>query len=148
MRYRRGRREEEYLEALYLLWRRDEAIRVKALAEMLNVKPPSIVEYLDKLARKGLVRYVKHETITLTDEGARLAEAIYKRHEALKEFLMTFLKLPEDIAEDDACGIEHELHDLTVNRIVKLMDFFRENPQALSTLKGVVNAVYENERRR
>ena len=140
---RRSRREEEYLEALYVLWKKEEAIRIKVLAEMLNVKPPSIVEYLDKLARKGLVKYVKHEAITLTDEGARLAETIYKRHEALKEFLMTFLKLPEDIAEDDACSIEHELHDLTVNRIAKLMDFFKENPQALSALKGVVNAVYE-----
>jgi len=142
LRARSNRREEEYLEALYLLRRKDEAIRVKTLAEMLNVKPSSIVEYLDKLARKGLVKYVKHEAITLTDEGARLAEAIYKRHEALKEFLMTFLRLPEDIAEDDACNIEHELHDLTVNRIVKLMVFFKENPQALSMLKGVVNAAY------
>jgi len=140
---RRSRREEEYLEALYVLWKRDETIRVKVLAEMLNVKPPSIVEYLNKLARKGLVKYVKHGAITLTDEGARLAEAIYKRHEALKEFLMTLLKLPEDIAEDDACSMEHELHDLTVNRIVKLMDFFKENPQALSALMGVVNTIYE-----
>jgi len=143
LRARSNRREEEYLEALYLLWRKDEAIRVKALAEMLNVKPSSIVEYLDKLARKGLVKYVKYEAITLTDEGARVAEAVYKRHEALKKFLMTFIKLPEDIAEDDACSIEHELHDLTVNRIVKLMDFFKENPQALSALEGVVSAVYE-----
>jgi DtxR family Mn-dependent transcriptional regulator len=140
---RRRRREEEYLEALYVLLRKYEAIRVKALAEMLSVKPSSIVEYLDKLARKGLVNYVKHEVITLTDEGARLAEAVYRRHEALKEFLMTFLKLPEDIAEDDACNVEHELHDLTVSRIVKLMDFFKENPQALSALKDVVNAIYE-----
>ncbi len=131
------------MEALYVLWKRDETIRVKVLAEMLNVKPPSIVEYLNKLARKGLVKYVKHGAITLTDEGARLAEAIYKRHEALKEFLMTLLKLPEDIAEDDACSMEHELHDLTVNRIVKLMDFFKENPQALSALMGVVNTIYE-----
>jgi DtxR family Mn-dependent transcriptional regulator len=143
LRLRRSRREEEYLEALYLLWRKDEVIRVKALAEMLNVKPPSIVEYLNKLARKGLVKYVKHEAIALTDEGIRLAEAIYKRHKALKEFLMAFLKLPEDIAEDDACSIEHELHDVTVNRVVKLMDFFRENPQAFSELKGIISAVYE-----
>lgn len=126
-----------------MLWRKDEVIRVKALAEMLNVKPPSIVEYLNKLARKGLVKYVKHEAIALTDEGIRLAEAIYKRHKALKEFLMAFLKLPEDIAEDDACSIEHELHDVTVNRVVKLMDFFRENPQAFSELKGIISAVYE-----
>lgn len=140
---RKSRREEEYLEALYMLWKKNETIKVKVLAEMLNVKPPSIVEYLDKLARKGLVKYVKHEAITLTDEGARLAKAIYKRHEALKEFLVTLLKLPEDIAEDDACNIEHELHDLTVNRIVKMMDFFKENPQALLTLMGVVNAIYE-----
>lgn len=142
---RKTRREEEYLEALYLLWKREGVIRVKGLAEILNVKPPSIVEYLDRLARKGLVKYVRHEMITLTEEGVKVAESIYRRHEALKEFLTTFLKLPDDIAEDDACNIEHELHDLTINRILKLMCYLKENPSVLSNLKNLVNSLYKEE---
>ncbi|MCS7140464.1 MAG: metal-dependent transcriptional regulator [Candidatus Nezhaarchaeota archaeon] len=141
---KRSRREEEYLEALYLLWRRNGVIRVKSLAETLNVKPPSIVEYLDRLAKKRLVRYIRHEAITLTDEGIRAAELVYERHRALKEFLTIILKLPEDIAESDACKIEHELHGLTVDRIVKLMNFFKENPDILSALRGIVESAYKN----
>ncbi len=140
---KRSRREEEYLEALYLLWKKEGVIRIKGLAEMLNVKPPSIVEYLDKLAKKGFVKYVRHELITLTDEGIRAAEGIYERHKVLKEFLMALLKLPDDIAEDDACSIEHDLHDITVNRIIKLMNFFKENPGVFSTLKNIVDNAYK-----
>lgn len=147
MTFKRSRREEEYLEAIYLLWKKRGVIRIKGLAEMLNVKPPSVIEYLDKLARKGFVRYVRHETITLTDEGVRVAEMIHQRHEAIKEFLETFLRLPEDIAEDDACSIEHELHDVTISRIAKLMNFFKENPRALSTLKTFVDSLYGEESR-
>ena len=131
------------MEALYLLWKREGIIRIKGLAEMLNVKPPSIVEYLNKLAKKGLVKYVRHETITLTDEGIRAAEGIYRRHKALKEFLTTLLRIPDDVAEDDACSIEHELHDITVNRIIKLMNYFKERPEKLSQFLSIIDNAYK-----
>ncbi|MHA1593875.1 MAG: metal-dependent transcriptional regulator [Candidatus Baldrarchaeia archaeon] len=125
---KRSKREEEYLEALYILAKEKEVIRIKDVARMLRVKPSSVVEYLGKLSQKGLVRYEKREFVTLTDEGRRIAEEIYRRHVALKKFLMLLLRVPEDIAERDACYIEHGIHEVTLTRILRFIEFVENCP--------------------
>jgi len=125
---RRSKREEEYLEALYVLAKEKKPIRIKNLAKILKIKPSSVIEYLDKLSKKGLVHYEKHEVVMLTEKGAKIAEQIYKRHIALKQFLILLLKIPEDIAEKDACYIEHEIHEITLARIIKFVEFVTNYP--------------------
>jgi len=125
---KRSKREEEYLEALYILTKEKKPIRIKNLAKMLKVKPSSVIEYLDKLSKKGLVYYEKHEVVMLTEKGIKIAEQIYKRHTALKQFLMLLLKIPEDIAEKDACYIEHEIHEITLTRIIQFVEFVTNYP--------------------
>ena len=132
---RKGKREEDYLEAMYVLTKSKGNIRIKDLSEILNVKPPSVVDYLNRLADKGLVKYEKHGSITLTEEGLRIAKEVYKKHLALKEFLTLILGVPEEIAEEDACYIEHRIHDITLNRLIKLVEYFRRNPKAMEILK-------------
>ena len=132
---RKGKREEDYLEAMYVLIRSKGNIRIKDLSEILNVKPPSVVDYLNRLADKGLVKYEKHSSITLTEEGLRIAKEVYKKHLALKEFLTLILGVPEEIAEEDACYIEHRIHDITLNRLIKLVEYFRKTPKAMEILK-------------
>ena len=121
-----SKREEEYLEAMYILMLRKGSIRVKDLAELLQIKPPSVVEFLDRLASKGLVKYEKHGVIELTEKGIEIAKRIYERHEALKKFLRNVLNLPEEIAEEDACKIEHYLHEETIRRIIKFLEFLEK----------------------
>jgi len=130
-----SKREEEYLEAMYILVKNKGVIRVKDLSRILNVKPASVVEYLDKLASKGLVRYEKYGSITLTKEGLEIAEEIYRRHVALKEFLTLILGVPKDIAEKDACYIEHGIHDETLDRLVKLVEYFKREQKIMDMIK-------------
>ncbi len=128
------KREEDYLEAMLLISEKKKSIRIKDLAEMLNVRPPTVVEYLDKLARKGLIRYEKHEYIHLTREGRELAKKIYDRHMAIKEMLVRFFQVPEDIAERDACYIEHGISSITMDRIVFFVKFLKECSDIASRL--------------
>ena len=130
-----SKREEEYLEAMYILVKNKGVIRVKDLSRILNVKPASVVEYPDKLASKGLVRYEKYGSITLTKEGLEIAEEIYRRHVALKEFLTLILGVPKDIAEKDACYIEHGIHDETLDRLVKLVEYFKKEQKIMNMIK-------------
>jgi len=130
-----SKREEEYLEAMYILVKNKGVIRVKDLSRILNVKPASVVEYLDKLASKGLVRYEKYGSITLTKEGLEIAEEIYRRHVALKEFLTLILGVPKDIAEKDACYIEHGIHNETLDRLVKLVEYFKREQKIMDMIK-------------
>jgi len=115
------RREEEYLEAIYIVKLNKGVVRVKDLALMLKVKPSSIVAYLTRLSSKGLVRYVKGEHIELTLKGEEMAKRIYHKHLVIREFLHRVLGLPRDIAEEDACYIEHGVHDETVKRMEEII---------------------------
>ena len=81
------------------------------------------MEYVEKLAKKGLVVHRKGEYIELTSKGAKEGEKLYRRYEALMRFLKEILMLSDDVAAEDACYIEHGLHELTLERIGLFLDF-------------------------
>lgn len=110
-----GARLEEYLEAIYLLCIKDRP-RVRELARRLNVKPSTVIAYLKKLSEKGYIIYEKGGKIRLTEKGLEIAEKIYEKHRALKEFLIK-IGVPEEIAEEDACVMEHYLHPETLEKL-------------------------------
>ena len=115
------KREEEYLEAIYLIKLKKGTVRIKDLALALKIKPSSVVSYLTKLSNKGLVKYMKRGSIELTSKGEKIAKNVYHRHRIIKEFLCRILELPEDIAEEDACYIEHGVHEETIRKMEELV---------------------------
>ncbi|MHA1627115.1 MAG: metal-dependent transcriptional regulator [Candidatus Asgardarchaeia archaeon] len=141
---KRSKREEEYLEALYILARKKKSIRIKNLAKMLKIKPSSVTEYLDKLSKKGLVHYEKHEVVMLTEEGVKIAEQIYKKHTTLKKFLILLLKIPENIAEKEACYIEHGIHEITFTRVTKFVEFVTKYPSGIPDFLKQLEYYYEH----
>jgi Mn-dependent DtxR family transcriptional regulator len=48
--------------------------------------------------------------ICLTDAGKAVAEKIYERHDILSRMLIS-LGVPEKIATEDACRLEHAISD-------------------------------------
>ncbi|WP_297421004.1 metal-dependent transcriptional regulator [Thermococcus sp.] len=121
-----SKREEEYLETMYLLHKNKGVIRVKDIAKVMHVKPPSVVDALKKLAEKGLVEYEKYDRILLTEEGRRIAEGIYSKHVLLTQFFVDILGIPPEVAEQDACQFEHYVHEVTVERIKEFAAFIQE----------------------
>ena len=124
-----SKRMEEYLEAIYMIYIKKRIIRLKDLSRELNVKPSSIVTELERLDKEGYVDYKKREYIKLTDKGFKIAKEIYKRHVIIKRFLVTLLDVPEDIADRDACYIEHGLNPKTLIKIIKFMEFMEGCPK-------------------
>lgn len=120
------KREEEYLETMYLLHKNKGIIRVKDIAKALRVKPPSVVDALKKLSEKGLIEYEKYDRILLTEKGRKIAEETYVKHRLLTEFFIDLLGIPPEIAERDACQFEHYVHDITVQRIREFAEFIQE----------------------
>jgi len=125
--YRLSRRTEDYLEAIYWLSRERGYTRVKEIAKYLGVKPASVSEMLSKLARRGFVVYEKRLLVSLTPEGRMVAECVRERREILVKFLVT-LGVPEKIAEEDACIMEHVLHKETITQLKKFVKFVEESP--------------------
>ncbi len=130
-----GKRDEDYLEGIYRIELEKGFVRVKDLADLLGVKPPTVVEKLRKLAEKGLIIYEKHENIRLTPRGRELAKKLLERHNRIREFLEIILMIPKEIAEKDACYIEHGVHEITLERITKFLEFIRLKMKAQGYVK-------------
>jgi DtxR family Mn-dependent transcriptional regulator len=116
---------EDYLEAIYTLIKSKGVARTGDISKMLKIKPPSVTEMLQKLHEEGLVVYEKYKGVTLTPKGERIAMNIKKRHNILTQFLIS-LGVSKEIAERDACKIEHVLHPETMERLEKFIERKRE----------------------
>jgi len=120
---------EDYLKAIYSICRDRGVARVKEIAEVLGVKPSSVTFSLKRLAEMGLVEYEKRGYVSLTEEGMRIVAKLSLRYRSLRFLLERVLGVPSDIAEEDACGMEHHLHDETIARIEKFVEFVEKSEE-------------------
>lgn len=111
--------QEDYLEAIYILQQKHKEVRVTDLAAELSLSKPSANRAVALLKNAKLVLHEKYGTITLTPEGEEAGRAVYFRHKILRHFLMDNLGVPEKIAEEDACKIEHVISPITLQKFVE-----------------------------
>ena len=98
---------ENYLEAILALSEKG-AVRSIDVAQYLSFSKPSVSRAMSLLRENGYVLMDKDGFLTLTDTGLEIAQRIYERHRLLSKWLVT-LGVPEKIAAEDACKIEHDL---------------------------------------
>ncbi len=120
---------EDYLEAIFVLEKKDGGARSIDVAHHLGVAKPSVNRALKNLLENGYIRQEKYALIYLTDEGRQIAEQIFFRHSTVKRFLTDFLFLDSEQAENEACKIEHVVSEVTVDRLRKLMIIFNQKNQ-------------------
>lgn len=107
---------EDYLEMIHMLRVEGGGARVKDIAEALSVKMPSVAKAVQELKKLGLVTQKPYSGVELTDAGEKLAADVLNRHLLLKSFLMR-LGVSEDVADKDACCMEHILSAETLSKI-------------------------------
>ena len=100
---------EDYVETILQLERTSRVARVSEIAAQLEVSRPSVTGALKNLAARGLVSHAPYGHVTLTEEGARIAGEVERRHLAIRDFLTGVLSLPAEKAEVAACRMEHVL---------------------------------------
>lgn len=120
---------EDYLETIFILEGANASARAKEIADRMQVSQASVTGALQSLSEKGLINYAPYSSVTLTPEGFRVATQIMHRHKVLQNFLHTVLKLPVDVAEANACRIEHSIDDSVLNRLTKFAQFVKECPR-------------------
>jgi len=125
---------EDYLETMYSLELEHGTIRVKDVAQSLGVKPPSVVEAVKKLSQMNMVSYERYGTIKLKEDGLKIAKNVSCRHQLLKDFLI-LLGVDKDVAEEDACSMEHVIDVSTINKLKKFVEFTEKYPQAYQFMK-------------
>ncbi len=97
---------ENYLETILILSKKLPVVRSIDIVNELGYKKSSISIAMKHLREKNHITVTDAGFIYLTDEGRAIAEMIYERHEFLSS-LLEKLGVPKEIADEDACKIEH-----------------------------------------
>lgn len=113
---------EDYLEAIYKISETKSNVRITDIALHLGISKPSVNRAVNTLKNQGLVTHEPYGDIVLTERGRELGEAVARRHCMIKKFLMNVLHLPETDAENEACRIEHNISQNTVERMESYME--------------------------
>lgn len=109
---------ENYLETILDLSQVLPVVRSVDIANELGYKKSSVSVAMKNLREKGHITVTDAGFIYLTNSGKRIAEMIHERHELFTRWL-TRLGVPEDIASEDACKLEHVLSKESFEAIKK-----------------------------
>ena len=101
---------ENYLETILSLQNKLGQVRSIDVANEMNFSKPSVSVAMKNLRERELITIDKDGHIHLTDMGQQQAEAVLEKHTILSDWLMS-LGVPEDIAKEDACRMEHDISE-------------------------------------
>ncbi len=120
---------EMYLETIYVLSGKKDGVHAVDVARELNVSRPSVSNALSKLEKEGYITVDSEMHIRFLPKGLEAAERTYGRHTLLTHFLI-HLGVGAENAEADACKMEHDLPEETVDVIRSYMDRLHEQEQS------------------
>lgn len=107
---------QRYLDEIYSISRKKKGgwVTNKEIAESLKIEPPSVSGMLEKLKKKGLIKWEPRKSIRLTEKGKKIAKQLDETHSLLYQFFANVLKIEDkDVIENLSCEIEHHItHDV------------------------------------
>ncbi|SDF30643.1 iron (metal) dependent repressor, DtxR family [Methanolobus vulcani] len=115
-------RTEDYLKVIEKIIERKGYAQVKDVSRELEISSPSVTGMFKKLTKMGFINYEKYGGVTLTPEGEKIAKCTMEKHGVIKDFLL-ILGLDKEIADQDACKIEHVLAPETFETLTKFVEF-------------------------
>ena len=98
---------EDYLETILMLTQRMGRVRSIDVVNELGFTKASVSRAMSILKRDNYIIMEPDGRILLTKDGQKKAAAVYDRHVTLTRFINEVLGVAEEIAEKDACRIEH-----------------------------------------
>lgn len=109
---------EMYLEAILVLHKQNGHVRSIDVSEYLGYSKPSVSRAVGLLKNGGYLVVEDDGGLTLTEAGREIGEKIYERHTVLTDMLVK-MGVPQEIAAEDACKLEHAVSDTSFEAIKK-----------------------------
>lgn len=103
---------EDYLEAVLVLQQQKGYVRCVDVAELLDVKKPSVSRAVKELSKKKCLIKKDDGTLSLTEQG----QQIYEKHQFFTKRLVE-AGVPQDIAAQDACKLEHVISEISFKKL-------------------------------
>jgi Mn-dependent DtxR family transcriptional regulator len=116
---------EMYLKVLYRLQQEARVARVRDVAAELGVNPGTVSGALTRLKQRGWIEQERYGFATLTEAGKRAAESVLYKFETLRDVLIEIFGVDPDIADEDACAMEHVVGPDTVGRMRATLEQYR-----------------------
>ena len=115
---------EDYIEAIVELEEEQNRPEVRSvdIAARRNVSKASVNKALQTLRDAGYIEQERYSRITLTEAGREYGEEIWSRHQALRSFLVDDLGVDPEVADHEACEMEHTVSRDTMNRWMDWLD--------------------------
>lgn len=104
---------ENYLEMILVLQKQQGMVRSIDIANAMGFSKPSISIAMKRLRENDYIQMDPVGFITLTEKGNEIAQRVMMRHDLLKKLLIA-LGVSEETAQADACKMEHDLSDETI----------------------------------
>ncbi len=108
---------ENYLETILMLKNKNGYVRSIDIATELDYTKASISRAMSILKKDDFIQMEPNGHILLTNKGMAKASEIYERHRLISKYLVETLKIDEQIADRDACRIEHVISQETLDAI-------------------------------
>ena len=97
--------------------------RVTDVADMLEVSRGAASMAIAHLKKRGWIRKDPNSFLLLSDEGLAMANLVEHNFRILSKFFAEVLGAPKDIANADACKMEHLMSLETGRRLVWLLRY-------------------------
>ena len=110
---------DNYLETILMLSQKLPVVRSVDVANELGFKKSSVSIAMKNLREKNHITVTDAGYIYLTESGKAIADMIFERHELITSWLVS-LGVPEKIASEDACKVEHVISKETFDAIKRI----------------------------
>lgn len=123
-----SRSTEDYLKTIYRLESESGAAQTSAIAEALEIAPPSVSGMVKRLSESGFLDHVPYRGVQLTAAGRRAALRMVRRHRILESYLIEKLDYDWDTVHDEAERLEHAVSDALIDRMASALGEPRYDP--------------------
>lgn len=121
---------EDYLESILVLSTQLPHVRSVDVASHLGFSKPSVSHAVKVLSEDGLIEVLPNKFLVLTEKGKKIAQSTYNRHVFFTEML-TNIGVDLNVAQEDACRIEHCISEETFRAIQNYYKNSEETFQAI-----------------
>lgn len=120
---------EDYLEAILMIQEKKGVCHSVDVAEEKGYSKASVSVAMKKLRENGYISMEKDGALNLLPPGRKIAEHIYERHKVLTDYFIS-IGVDPDTAQKDACKVEHDLSDITFDKIKENIHWQKEMHQS------------------
>lgn len=108
---------EDYLELIHNKISQNKEIKAIDIAHEFNISRSSVSEALIRLADMDFIIYEGRRGIKITQKGIEQAKKTVKKHEILSRFFVEILDVNKNLADKNACKIEHVIDDELIEKM-------------------------------